>query len=245
MGKNIFTARMISREIPSFSTINFPSEVSEILSHMAKKKNKITLFVGPTGSGKTTTMAACINDFSKSGGPFDNSVIISLEDPVEYIYKNTGSVNIIQKEYGKDFRTFSSGVRQALREKPTLVNIGETRDSETIRSLVEASRTGHGVYSSFHSDDVADAISRLYHYLISSNSDIMYDLISNMNMILCQKLVASEDSFNLKTQYVVFSGNIVKFLNSKIKDGENIPLIIESLFNDESLVKYGLVKDWS
>lgn len=244
LGKNTATFRMVAKELPSFENINFPTKVAEVLKQIAKKRNRITLFAGATGSGKTTTMAACINDFSKPGGPFNNSIIISLEDPIEYIYEPTTNVNILQKELGADFKEFSLGVKQALREHPNFINVGETRDKDTINTLIEASRTGHAVYTSFHAIDVADVISRLYNYLIVDNHDVMYDLISNMNLIICQKLVTNGVRFELKTQYLVFNDEVIKFLNTQIEQGKNIPSIIGELFKNEKLLKYNIIKDW-
>lgn len=244
LGKNIATFRMISQNLPSFSTINFPKELEDILREVGKKRNKITIFVGVTGSGKTTTMAACMHDFSQPGGPFNNSVIISLEDPIEYIYPSTLNVNVLQKELGTDFKDFSLGVKQALREHPNFINVGETRDKETINTLVEASRTGHAVFTSFHASDVGDTISRLYNYLIGDNESIMYDLIANLNLIICQRLIPTDSGFNLNTQYMVFTDQIIKFLNRKIEEGKNIPTVINGLFQNPELLKYNIVKDW-
>ena len=245
LNKNIATFRMISKELPSFSTIKFPAELKSVLEQVAKKRERITIFAGATGSGKTTSMASCINDFSKPGGPFENSVIISLEDPIEYVYNSSENVILTQKELGTDFKEFSLGVKQALREHPNFVNVGETRDKETINTLVEAARTGHAVFTSFHAIDVADTISRLYNHLIGTNADIMYDLISSLNLIVCQKLIADGNSFRLLTQYMVFNDSIRRHLNTMIEQGKNIPVVVNELFKNESLIKAGLVKDWS
>ena len=171
--------------------------------------------------------------------------MISLEDPIEYRYNSTNSFYIMQKELGIDFKQFDLGVKQALREHPNFVNVGETRDRDTINTLVEASRTGHAVITSFHSSDVADTISRLYNYLITYNPEIMYDLIANLNIILCQKLIPSENGFKLNTQYMIFNDAIVLYLTKMIQDGKNIPTEINKLFKNQELIKYGLVKDWN
>ena len=244
LGKNIATFRMISKELPSFDNINFPKNIVDILKQTSKNRGKITIFSGVTGSGKTTSMAACINDFTKPNGPFDNSIIISLEDPIEYLYKSTNSVNIVQKELGIDFKEFGLGVKQALREHPNFINVGETRDKETINTLVEAARTGHTVYTSFHTNNVGDCISRLHNYLINDNPEIMYDLISNMNIIICQRLIPNNEGFKLNTQYMIFTDEIIKYLNKMIEKNRNIPNEINKLFKNEDLLKYKIVKDW-
>lgn len=244
MGKNIATFRMITPELPSFSGIKFPQNVAELLKQMAVKKQGIVLFVGVTGSGKTTTFASCINDFSKDGGPFENTTIIALEDPIEYQYQSTSNFNILQKELGTDFKDFASGVKQSLREHPNFVNVGETRDSETVETLVEGARTGHGVWSSFHASDVGDTISRMYNMLYNGNSSVMYDVIANMNFILCQRLVAAPDGFQLLTQYMVFTDEIKKYLSDCIDRGDNIPKTINLLFQKSDLLQSGVIQDW-
>lgn len=244
LSKNTASFRIISKRPPSFKSINFPTYIENILKQISQKRNGITLFCGVTGSGKTTTFASCINDFSKPGEAFENSVIISLEDPIEYVYDLGSSVYIIQKELGTDFKTFNLGVKQALREHPNFINVGETRDKETINTLVEAARTGHAVFTSFHSSDVADTISRLYNYLINENSEIMYDLISNINMIICQKLIPDSNGFKLNIQYMVFTEQIVLYLNEMIQKGKNIPSEINKLFKNKELLNYKLVKNW-
>lgn len=245
-GKNIATFRMITEKLPSFKHLEFPEKDYNALKQISKSKTGITLFVGATGSGKSTTMTAMINDFTKRGETMSNSVIITLEDPIEYIYDDDREwCNITQKELGKDFKAFASGVKQALREHPTFINVGETRDNDTIKALVEASRTGHGVYSSYHASDVADAISRIYNSLSTENPEVMYDLIANINMILCQRIIANGSKFKLETQYLIFNPSIVKHLNSAIQEGKNIPVEIRKIFNNQAILRSNLAKDWS
>ena len=112
-------------------------------------------------------------------------------------------------------------------------------------TLVEAARTGHSCWTSFHSSDVADTISRLYNHLINFNSEIMYDLINNMNLILCQKLVPSDTGFQIRTQYMIFNNEIKNYLTEMINEKKNIPTEIKKLFNSQDLKNRGILKDWS
>ena len=237
--------RMISPELPSFNKLNFNHGVYKTILETTRQRNGIVILAGPTGSGKTTTMAAAINDFTQPLGTMANSTIISLEDPVEYVYDNRVNVNIIQKELGKDFRTFELGIKQSLREHPTFIIVGESRDRETISSLVEASRTGHMVFTSFHASSVADTISRIYNHLVIDNPEVMYDLISQMDMILCQRIKANGAMFVLETQYMVFTDEIIRTINKEIFEGKNINVIIDDLFSREDLINSGILKDWS
>ena len=191
----------------------------------------------------TTTMACCINDFSRVNGPFDNSTLISLEDPIEYIYKPTNTVNILQKELGVDFKEFALGVKQALREHP---NFGETRDAETIQTLLEASRTGHAVWTSFHASGVSDTIARMLNHLSKESDDAVYDLINNLNLIVCQKIKSNKAKFVLYTQYMFFTSEIKSYLTKGIfSHKSNTADLIDRLFQDKRLVEAGIVKDWS
>lgn len=247
VGKNIATFRMISKELPSFSTINFPKDIAEILRQTALKQQGITIFSGSTGSGKTTTFASCINDFSKPGMPFDNKTIVSLEDPIEYVYNSNNSFNIVQKELGSDFKEYHLGVKQALREHPNFINVAETRDRETINTIVDASQTGHAVWTSWHSSNVGDSISRMYNYLSgdASGQSVMYDLIANINIVMCQRLTSDPvNGFKLSIQYVVFIDQIKKYLNDAVSNGKHLPTVVNSFFSNEELLKLKIVKDW-
>ena len=242
--KNIATFRMITPELPSFSKLNFPDQIVEKLELSFRKRSGIIILAGPTGSGKTTTLAASINDFTKKGKPLDNSMIITLEDPCEYIYESTNSVKINQKELGVDFKSFGLGVKQSLREHPNMILCGEIRDKEVISTTIEAARTGHLVSTTLHSDSVAGTVSRLAYYLQDSGTDMMYDLIINLNFILAQRISAIGTRFLLDTQYMFFTDSITKHLLDMVDQNKNITRTINALFTDENLVKSGVVKDW-
>lgn len=244
-GKNTATFRMITKELPTFETINFPATARDKLYEISKQKQGITLLIGATGMGKSTTLASMVNDFSKPKEPFDNKIIISMEDPVEYIYPSTENTFIIQEEYGIDFKDFAMGVRASLRQHPNIIIVGETRDLETINSLINGAMTGHNIYSTFHASDCSDAIARLYNNLVNENPTIMYDLIRNINMLLCQRLVPSENEFKLDVQYMVFTDEIRRKLISCINNGGNIPTLINELFSSEELARNGVVKQWN
>ena len=242
----IATFRMINPDLPSFSTIKFPEIVRDALESSFETKTGIILLCGPTGSGKTTTLASSINDFSKDDGPLQNSMIITLEDPIEYVYDMTKNTRIIQKELGVDFKSFSSGVKQSLREHPTHILCGEIRDREGINVCVEASRTGHKVITTFHTDDVPGTVSRMFFYLSSGDNtdEAMHDLITHLDFILCQRLVSSGESFRLETQYMLFIDEIKVALKRIVSEGQNIPTAIAQLFNNKSLIDSGVIKDW-
>lgn len=248
-GKHIASFRMISDKLPSFSSLQLDDNVVGLLDRAFSSRQGISLLVGATGSGKTTTLAACINSFSSGYGqrrelPLSDAHLITLEDPIEYIYPTLSSTRIIQKELGRDFMSFELGIKAALREHPTHILVGETRDKETIRALVEASRTGHSCISTYHTSSVSDTLARMYSYLSGENQDIMFDLIANLNFILCQNLMKGRKGYRLNYQYMFFSEPIKKVLVQSIYKNKNIPSVVDSLMENQKLIQAGLCAGW-
>ena len=242
--KNIATFRMIRPNKITFNTINYPKECEVALQKAYKNKSGIIIFAAPTGAGKTSTMSACINTFSEKNGVLDNKVIITLEDPIENLYTSTDTFKITQKELGKDFRTFSLGIKQALREHPSNIIIGEMRDKEVIGVTIEASRTGHLCTTTFHGSNVGGTISRILYYLDNDNM-LSYDLIINLNMIISQKLIPSDNQYIVDTQYLLFNDEITRIILNSIDNGKNIARTIETIIQNKDLQKLGYSKDWN
>lgn len=248
-GKKIATFRMISEKLPSFSSLKLDDNVVTLLEKAFSQKQGISMLVGATGSGKTSTLAACINSFSAGYGtrkelPLKDSHMITLEDPIEYIYPSTSSTLITQKELGRDFMSFELGIKSSLREHPTHMLVGETRDKDTIRALVECSRTGHQCITTFHTSSVSDTLARIYSYLAGENQDVMFDLVANLNFILCQQLIKSRKGYKLKYQYMFFTEPIKKVLVESIYKNKNIPATIEKLIKNEKLLAANICSDW-
>lgn len=243
--KHICTFRMITRELPSFAKLKMDKKVVELLDRAFRAKTGVTMLVGATGSGKTTTLACCINEFSKGAqGALCDANMITLEDPIEYTYPSHSRCRIVQKELGVDFASYELGIKQALREHPSHLLVGETRDCETIKALVEASRTGHAVATTLHTSSVPDTIARLYSYLAGANEDIMYDLVSNMNFIMCQRLNKGRKKFTLEYQYLFFTPQVIEVLITAISKKMNIPNTMEKLMSNSQLLKSGIASDW-
>lgn len=250
VGKNIATFRMISNNLPSFQSLKIDNNTADLLNEAFSRKQGISLLVGATGSGKTSTLAACINSFSsgynnnKAELPLKDAHMITLEDPIEYIYPSKSSTRITQKELGKDFMSFELGIKSALREHPTHILVGETRDRKTISALVEASRTGHSVISTFHTSSVSDTISRLHSYLAGENQDVMFDLVSNLNFVLAQSLMKSRKGYTLNYEYLFFADQIKKILVEAIYKDQNVAQVINKLMVNEQLFKSGICQGW-
>ena len=151
-GTYAIVLRVIPEGIPTLESLNMPSE----LKNVCHLKNGIVLVTGPTGSGKSTTLAAIINQINHDYAYH----IITIEDPVEYMHRHIKST-VNQRELGSDTRTFALALRAALRQAPKVILIGEMRDVETIETAMEAAETGHLVLSTLHTIDAAKTVDRI------------------------------------------------------------------------------------
>lgn len=188
------TLRALPSETPALSMVRLDQHEVEALS----PRDGIVIIAGATGSGKSTTMAAITrNHLENVGHPVK---IVDIQAPIEYTYRDVtnaikGSSSIIgQSEVGKHIKEFSDGVRAALRRKPHIINVGEARDFETIQASLEASLTGHLVYTTTHAGSVADAVRRLLSVFPASERESRaYDLISALRFLMVQHLVPRID----------------------------------------------------
>ena len=144
--------RVIPETIPTLESLNMPKE----LYNVGKLKNGDVLVTGPTGSGKSTTLAAIINQINNDYAYH----ILTIEDPVEYMHKHIKST-VNQREVGSDTKSFALALRAALRQAPKVILIGEMRDVETIEIAMEAAETGHLVLSTLHTIDAAKTVDRI------------------------------------------------------------------------------------
>lgn len=242
--RNVATFRMIKPDQPTFDTINYNEKCVEALRRAYKKSSGICYETGPTGSGKSTTMAACINTFTQPGEILDNKVFITLEDPIENIFNSTDSVKISQKELGKDFLSFGMGIKAALREHPNIIIVGECRDKEVICAAIEAARTGHVTSTTFHASDVPGTINRLLYHL-DNDKNLSLDLILQLNIILSQKMLKSNGKYLVDTQFLLFEDEITARLVELLDNPDaNLSKEINAMIQDPELQAKGLVKDW-
>ncbi|AWB09682.1 twitching motility protein PilT [Thermodesulfobium acidiphilum] len=144
--------RLIPWEIPSLETLGLPPVIAEF----AKLVRGLVLVTGPTGSGKSTTLASLINIINRTR----ESHIITIEDPIEYLHSHKKSI-VDQREVGNDTKSFARAVRASLREDPDVILVGEMRDLETIAAAITAAETGHLVFSTLHTNDAPQTIDRI------------------------------------------------------------------------------------
>ena len=173
--------RLLSDVIPKLETLGLPP-AAMALPNLHKG---IVLVTGETGSGKSTTLAALLDHINHT----KKSHIVTLEDPVEYIYKpDLCAIN--QREIGKDTRSFASGLRASLREDPNVILIGEMRDRETIETAITAAETGHLVFGTLHTGSASDAVDRIVQVFSEGmQTQIRLQLSMCLQAVLTQQLV--------------------------------------------------------
>lgn len=182
-----FVMRMLSSEIPDIEGLGLPNEA--IWREIVRLKRGLVLVTGVTGSGKSTTIAALINYINR----FRKTRIITLEDPVEFIYQSQESM-ISQRQVGQNVMTFSGGLRSALRENPDIIFVGEIRDVETASLALSAAETGHLVFSTLHTRDAKGALSRIVDmFPAEQTKNLCLQLSFSLSWVLSQKLVPRAD----------------------------------------------------
>jgi twitching motility protein PilT len=174
--------RAISSRIPTLQEIGVRPEVER----MASFPYGLVLFVGPTGSGKSTTQAALIGRLNAERPAH----ILTIEDPVEYMHAHGGLAMINQREVGTDVRSFADGLRAALREDPDIILLGEMRDEESIAITLTLAETGHLVFATLHTNDAAQAIDRIIDsYPAEREAQIKTQLAGALQGVVSQRLV--------------------------------------------------------
>ncbi|MHC4737712.1 MAG: type IV pilus twitching motility protein PilT [Planctomycetota bacterium] len=178
--------RALSLKIPKIKAIGFPNDV---WADIVNLKQGLVLLTGITGAGKSTTIASLIDRISEKRA----CRIITLEDPIEYIYNQKHSM-ISQREVGRDISSFQEGLKAMLREDPDIIFVGEMRDTETISMTLMAAETGHLVFSTLHTRDVTGTVTRILDYFPSSRQqEVQNQLSLSLAYIICQKLVPKKD----------------------------------------------------
>jgi len=177
--------RLIPEKIKTLSELNLPS----ILSNFTDKDKGFVLITGPTGSGKSTTLAALIDIINKNR--YDN--VITIEDPIEFIHYHKNCL-ISQREIGSHTKSFSSALRSALREDPDVILVGEMRDLETISMALTAAETGHLVFSTLHTISVAETVERIIDvFPPHQQNQVRMQLAGSILGIIAQTLLPTMD----------------------------------------------------
>lgn len=242
-GEPSIVFRHVKDNPPTFAELHHEEG---LLAPLCKKKDGFILVCGPTGSGKTSTLAAMLSYINHN---FDKH-IITLEDPIEYNFEDDKCI-VNQREIGIDAPYFASGLKGALRQDPDVILVGEMRDADTFRTALHAAETGHLVFSTLHASNAVQAIQRLIEFFPQSEQTSKYGLIANtVKAVITQGLVPALDGVGRVPVMELF---VVDAMGAgAIEKGElkKIPQIIESSkamgsqsFNDHlyRLVKAGTV----
>jgi twitching motility protein PilU len=178
-------ARNIKMDIPKFEDLKLP----EVLLKTIMEKRGLVLFVGGTGSGKSTSLAALIDYRNRNSGGH----IITIEDPVEYVHKHKKSI-INQREVGVDTRSFHAALKNTLRQAPDVILIGEIRDRETMEHALAFADTGHLAISTLHANNANQALDRIINFFPEERRpQLLNDLGNNLKAFVSQRLVKTVD----------------------------------------------------
>lgn len=246
--------RLLSGRIPTLDQLGYP----KIFKDLAMLKRGLVLVTGPTGSGKSTTLASCIDYINTNR----NEHVITIEDPVEYLHQNKGCM-INQREVGIDTDNFADSLRSALREDPDVILVGEMRDLETISAAVTAAETGHLVFSTLHTTGAAATIDRIIDvFPTHQQQQIRIQLASVLKAVVSQQLLPKADGSGRVAALEVLLvtdavGNMIRenkchqitsVLQTGLKlgmqsmDSHLLALAEQNIITNETAVDYGMDK---
>lgn len=179
--------RALGLDIPKPESIGFPNSAWQ---DIVRRKHGLVLFTGITGAGKSTTIASLIERINENRA----CRIMTLEDPIEYIFKQKNSM-ISQREIGRDVDRFSAGLRAMMRQDPDIIFVGEMRDAETVSLTLTAAETGHLVFSTLHTRDAVGTITRILDFFPEGRQDeVRNQLFLGLAYVLSQKLLPRKDA---------------------------------------------------
>lgn len=226
-GNIAIALRTIFNKIPTMDELKVP----EVVKGLIKKQKGLILVTGSTGSGKSTTLAAMINEINKTS----KAHIITLEDPIEYIHCHNKSI-VNQREIGKDTNSYGSALRAALREDPDVILIGEMRDLETMKAAITAAETGHLVVSTLHTIGAAKTIDRIVdNFKMEQQKQIRLQLAEVLLGIVSQVLLPKKDGNGRVAAYEIMINTPA--VQNLIREGRSHQ--INSII--ETSRKYGMI----
>ncbi len=225
---NVFRQRgsisMVLRKLrfggPTFQEIGLPDSIKDL----ANEHRGLILVTGPTGSGKTTTLAAMIQYLNSTKSVH----IVTIEDPIEVLHKDDlASIN--QREIGQDTSDFLAALRAALRQDPDVILIGEMRDTETVRAALQAAETGHLVLSTLHTQDATETVNRVIDFFPPhQQKQVRLTLAGTLRGIVCQRLVPTVDGGRVPAlEILVNTGRVAERIIDEEKTSEIKDVVAE------------------
>ena len=184
-GSQSFSFRIVPQQRQKLKDLNLPPSIGDLVT----EPRGLILVTGPTGQGKSTTLRALIQEINETVA----MRVVTIEDPIEYVFEDY-LCQFEQREVGIDTESFADGIRNAMRQDPNVIFVGEIRDKESIYAAMQASETGHLVLTTLHADSVAQAIARIREFYPSTEQDNIGHLLArNLNALVCQRLIPSAD----------------------------------------------------
>jgi twitching motility protein PilT len=221
MGSIGMALRTIPHTVPSFESLKLPEVMRRVV---LENTRGLVLVTGPTGSGKSTSIASLINEINRR----KEATIITIEDPIEYLFKDEKSY-IVQREVGIDTSSFARGLRAALREDPDIIFVGEIRDTETAMIALQAAETGHLVLSTLHTLDAKETINRLISmFNLEVREQIRVQLAETLVAVFSQRLVPKADRTGIVpvVEVLINTASIKECILDPTKIDE-IPMLLE------------------
>ncbi len=204
--------RALSTNIPNFSEIGLPDSVQQLL----KRPRGLMLVTGPTGSGKTTTLASSVDWLNTN----NSDHILTIEDPIEFVFENKNCL-VRQREVGEDTNSFSSALRSALREDPDIILVGEMRDLETISLAITAAETGHLVMGTLHTSSASQTIDRIIDvFPTSQQQQIRVQLSASLIGVISQTLCKTKEGGRALAAEILVNNNAIGNLIRESKSSQ-------------------------
>lgn len=196
--------RMIPSKIPTVEILNLPNVLKEI----AAISKGLVLVTGPTGSGKSTTLAAMINHINATR----HDHILTMEDPIEFVYDSQKSL-INQREIRRDTPSFASALRAALREDPDVILVGELRDAETIRLAITAAETGHLVFGTLHTQSAPKTVNRIIDVFAGDEKNMVRSMLSeSLQAVIAQTLLKKNGGGRVPALEIMIANSAIRNL---------------------------------
>ena len=226
-GRFAIVMRKLQTTIPTLDKLGLPPIFREII----KEKNGIVLLTGGTGSGKTTTLAAMLNELNRT----QEIHILTLEDPIEFMHPHQKAA-FSQRELGKDFHSFADGLRAALRQAPKVILVGEIRDRETMEIAMTASETGHVVFSTIHTINAGKTISRILGmFSREEEPQLRQRLAETLRYVVSQRLVSKIDGGRLM---------VSEIMGSSLRTRETILYVESENKSFQEIIEAGVTLGW-
>jgi twitching motility protein PilU len=194
--------RAIKSEIPSFDALKLP----QVLRHLIMEPRGLILVVGATGSGKSTTLASML-DYRNAN---TSGHILTIEDPIEFLHRHKKSI-VNQREVGLDTHSYHEALKNAMREAPDVILIGEIRDMETMEAAISFSETGHLCLATLHSNNADQTLERILNFFPeSAHKNILMNLALNLKAVISQRLVTGKDGKRLPAVEILINTPLIR-----------------------------------